>query len=193
VIASISSVPMSTLIAEMLTTSDNNTAELVLKEIGKVAGTAGSTEAGIAVAMATMTKWGIPTDGVVLRDGSGLSEQNRVSCSVFVTLLHRAGTAGAIFAGLPIAGRTGTLHAYLRGTPAEGVMRAKTGTLAAARALSGFFPTQSGEPIEFSFLVNGAKAKKRAESLWDDLARGFATYPQGPDAAAVAPLPVTGS
>lgn len=193
VVASISSVALSTLVGEMLTTSDNNTAELVLKEIGKVAGAAGSTEAGIAVEMATLTKWGLPTDGLVLRDGSGLSEQNRVSCSVFVALLHRAGIGGPIFAGLPIAGRTGTLHTYLRGTPAEGVMRAKTGTLASARALSGFFPTSSGEPIEFSFLVNGAKAKKRAESLWDDLARGFATYPQGPDPAAVAPLAVTGA
>jgi D-alanyl-D-alanine carboxypeptidase/D-alanyl-D-alanine-endopeptidase (penicillin-binding protein 4) len=192
-LTSIASVPLSTVVGEMLTTSDNNTAELVLKEIGKVAGTAGSTEAGVAVESSVLQKLGLPLAGLVLHDGSGLSDQDRVTCSLLVALLHHEGVDGALYKGLPIAGQTGTLHTYLKGTPAEGVMRAKTGTLAAARALSGFFPTKSGDTIEFSFLVNGSNAKHRAENLWDDLAKGFATYPQGPGADAVAPLPVAGA
>jgi D-alanyl-D-alanine carboxypeptidase/D-alanyl-D-alanine-endopeptidase (penicillin-binding protein 4) len=126
----------------------------------------------------------------VFADGSGLSGNDRVSCNTFVRVLARAGKDSVIYKGLAVAGKTGTLKAYLRGTPAEGVMRAKTGTLQLTRALSGFFPTQSGAAIEFSFIVNGSRAKARAESLWDDLARAFSKYPEGPPPADIGPRPV---
>jgi D-alanyl-D-alanine carboxypeptidase len=113
-----------------------------------------------------------------------------VSCTTFVRVLARDGSNGNLFKGMSVAGKTGTLKDYLKGTPAEGVMHAKTGTLLLARALSGYFPAPNGETIEFSFLVNGNRAKGRAENLWDDLARGFGTYPAGPAPTDLGPRPV---
>ncbi len=190
VIASIDSAPLSTIVGEMLTTSDNNTAELVLKEIGRKVSKTGSTAAGARAMKEQIESWGIPLDGHVFADGSGLSEQDRVSCMTLVRVLAREGANGAMFDGMAVAGKTGTLKALLKGTAAEGQMRAKTGTLKLTRALSGYFPAQNGETIEFSFIVNGNRAKTRAESLWDDLVRGFATYPSGPAPQDLGPAPV---
>jgi D-alanyl-D-alanine carboxypeptidase/D-alanyl-D-alanine-endopeptidase (penicillin-binding protein 4) len=56
---------------------------------------------------------------------------------------------------LPIMGVDGTLRSRSRGTPIEGKVRAKTGTLRAVRGLSGYTETADGEPLVFSFLING--------------------------------------
>lgn len=189
-IASIKSQPLSEIVGEMLATSDNNTAELLLKEIGKQAGTGGSTSAGAKVVRSTLTEWGIDLTGHEIVDGSGLSESDRVSCATLVTLLSREPVGSPIFEGMAIAGRKGTLADYLEGTAADGVMRAKTGSLQLSRSLSGYYPASDGSVIQFSFIVNGSRAKSRAENLWDDLAKGLSTYPQGPSLEGLGPAPV---
>ncbi len=193
VVASIQSAPLSDLVKEMLTTSDNVTAELVLKEIAHTQATPGTTAGGIRVERARLAAWGIPTGGLVLSDGSGLSADNRLSCTTLVDLLAHVGTGTALFAGLPIAGRTGTLTEFFRGTPAEGVMRAKTGTLSVARSLSGFFPLGNGSSLEFSFLVNGGGSKEMADGLWNTLAAAFGAFPKSLAATQLGPLPATGA
>ena len=75
----------------MLATSDNNTAELLVKELGVAGGVGGTREAGLAVMTSTLQGWGIPMAGVVLADGSGLSNDNRVTCQVFVDVLGPLG------------------------------------------------------------------------------------------------------
>jgi len=42
----------------------------------------------------------------------------------------------------------------LKGTPAEGNLRAKTGTLTAAASLSGYFTGKSGKLYAFSLIMN---------------------------------------
>ena len=46
---------------------------------------------------------------------------------------------------LPIAGRDGPLSRRLAGTPAEGRVRAKTGTVDNVRAITGYVHTVGGE------------------------------------------------
>ncbi|MEZ5372216.1 MAG: D-alanyl-D-alanine carboxypeptidase [Microthrixaceae bacterium] len=81
-IAAIESPPVVDLVAQMLRFSDNNTAELLLKEVGREAGGEGSTEAGLEVEREKLDEWGIDTEGVVLVDGSGLSSSNRATCNM---------------------------------------------------------------------------------------------------------------
>jgi D-alanyl-D-alanine carboxypeptidase/D-alanyl-D-alanine-endopeptidase (penicillin-binding protein 4) len=59
---------------------------------------------------------------------------------------------------LPIAGVDGTIGNRMRDTPAQGNLRAKTGTLDKARALSGYVTTADGRLLLFSTLANNYTA-----------------------------------
>ncbi len=70
-LALIESRPLTDVLVEMLHTSDNNTAEMLVKEIGFAAGGQGTRQAGLDTVRATLERWGVPLTGVDLRDGSG--------------------------------------------------------------------------------------------------------------------------
>ena len=79
---------------------------------------------------------------------------------------------------LPIAGIDGTLKYRMRGTKAEGNVRAKTGTISNVRGLSGYVTTAAGEEIVFSFLINGhLKSSRDTELITDSVLSLIADYP----------------
>lgn len=198
-LGSVQSAPMSDVVKEMLSTSDNNTAELLLKELGVVKGGAGTREAGVGVVTSTLTGWGLPVAGLVMVDGSGLSNDDRVTCQLFVALLARHDPTEPLGAGLPVAGKTGTLAGVFSGTPLEGRMLAKTGTLGnapynapppAVKSLSGYVPIDGGGAIEFSLLLNadGTLTDQSVyRPIWDRLAAMLASYPSAATQAELAP------
>ena len=55
---------------------------------------------------------------------------------------------------LPVGGVDGTVARRFGGTPLDGKLFAKTGTLNAANALSGFLVAASGRTLTFSALAN---------------------------------------
>jgi D-alanyl-D-alanine carboxypeptidase/D-alanyl-D-alanine-endopeptidase (penicillin-binding protein 4) len=131
-IATVNSQPMSKVLEEMLTTSDNNTAEMVLKEIGLQTSGIGSRDAGAKAVESTLRSWGVPMDGVLLADGSGLSHDDRLTCAALVAVLQHGNPIDAVGSGLPIAGKTGTLAGSFTGTALVDRLHAKTGTLGAS-------------------------------------------------------------
>ena len=184
----------------MLTTSDNNTAEMILKEIGLVAGGAGTREAGLAVVTSTLQGWGIPLDGVVLVDGSGLSDENRLTCGTLLALIQRAPVDGPIGQGMAIAGQAGgTLSDAFEDTALAGLLRGKTGTLynyddgiggkPAAKALCGYVPQEGGGAIQFAILLNGPQIAEKVEyrPIWDAFGAVLLSYPSGPTVADLTP------
>jgi D-alanyl-D-alanine carboxypeptidase/D-alanyl-D-alanine-endopeptidase (penicillin-binding protein 4) len=62
---------------------------------------------------------------------------------------------------LPVAGVDGTLASRMRGTPLQGNVHAKTGTVSNVRSLSGYLTTAAGEPMVFSMIVNHHTATSR--------------------------------
>jgi D-alanyl-D-alanine carboxypeptidase/D-alanyl-D-alanine-endopeptidase (penicillin-binding protein 4) len=189
-LTSIQSRPLGELVGEMLTTSDNNTAELLLKEIGVVAGGAGTRPAGLAAVQATLQEWGIPLDGVNLVDGSGLDRGDRLTCTALLAVLDRSDPSGPLALGLPVAGQTGTLADVFRGTPAEGRLRAKTGTLTGSKALSGFVDAPDGlRHVTFSYVQNSPAADVAALPVWDALGRALTAYPTAPTEDVLGPQP----
>ncbi len=202
-ITSIDSKPLPAILAEMLTTSDNSTAEMVLKEIGLASSNSGTRIAGLAELMSTMQAWDIPTDGINLVDGSGLSDDDRLTCATLLAILQHGSLSDAVGQGLAVGGATGsTLYdSFLAGQPLSGVIRAKTGTLKnlsdgitpdgkpGAKALSGYVPAEGGGVIEFSLLLNGQTISDPAQyqPIWKDMAEIFADYPSGPTAADLGP------
>jgi D-alanyl-D-alanine carboxypeptidase/D-alanyl-D-alanine-endopeptidase (penicillin-binding protein 4) len=197
-LASIESQPLAAIIAEMLTNSDNNTAELMLKEIGLAASGAGTREAGAAAVESTLTGWGIDTTGLVIGDGSGLSLDNRISCSMMIGVLQRATYDSAIGAGLAIGGETGTLADVFGDTTVAGRIRGKTGTLnnppfdqdpPAVKALSGYLPVEGGEAIEYTLILNGPTISDQSEyrPIWAALVTALTSYPSVASPAALGP------
>jgi serine-type D-Ala-D-Ala carboxypeptidase/endopeptidase (penicillin-binding protein 4) len=153
-VASLASPPVSQIVAEMLTHSDNETAEAALKEIGVAVSGEGSTAAGKAALIRLLTDAGIAVKGVELVDGSGLSNNGRLTCRTLTELLTRPGTGPVLRDGLAVAGETGTLADRWRGTPVAGRLRAKTGSLRNVTALAGEVEPLAGGRITFAYVAN---------------------------------------
>lgn len=142
----------------LMKVSQNQYAETLLKAIGAAGGGVGSTAAGRRRVQELFTSWGIPADGYVVSDGSGLSRYNYVTASTVNTILARMHGdpthRDPFVATLPIAGKDGTIASRMRRTRAEGNAVAKTGSIANSRALSGFVRSRGGELLVFSIIGN---------------------------------------
>ena len=182
------SAPLSAVVEEMLTNSDNNTAELMLKEIGYHVAGQGTRAAGQTVVHEQLQEWGIPAEAVVIDDGSGLSLLNSVSCDALLTVLNRFGMDSALSRGLAVAGTTGTLSQIFTDDPVRGRLLAKTGTLnnppfdrdpPAVKGLAGYLPLTGGGSIEFSLILNGPTISDQREyrPIWERLTQVFDAYP----------------
>jgi serine-type D-Ala-D-Ala carboxypeptidase/endopeptidase (penicillin-binding protein 4) len=190
-LGAIESRPLTDVLVEMLHTSDNNTAEMMLKEIGYVATGQGTRQAGLDTVRATLERWGVPLAGLDLRDGSGLDRANRATCDALAAVVASTPVADELVGLLPVAGRDGTLEEQLLGTPAEGWMQAKTGTLTDVKALTGSQPATDGRPLDFALVLNapGANDPVVYEPVWGALTALIDTYPVivQPDVSKFAP------
>jgi D-alanyl-D-alanine carboxypeptidase/D-alanyl-D-alanine-endopeptidase (penicillin-binding protein 4) len=155
-LADVESAPVAALVRHMDVYSDNFYAEMLLKEVGAVQGSAGSAAAGIAVARGLLSAAGVPLAGVRTVDGSGLSLLDRWTPLGLATLLRTMWQDPElrpyIVPALPIAGETGTLEHRMRTGPAHGLVRAKTGTTDNSSALSGLV----GDRYAFAIVENGS-------------------------------------
>ncbi len=114
----------------------------------------------------TLATWGVPVEDVILADGSGLSRYDYVTVDALVAVLRHMAQeprhAATFQATLPILGVDGTLEHRLRGTRAEGRVRAKTGSMSNVRALAGYVTTIAGERLAFAIVANNFKARGSA-------------------------------
>jgi D-alanyl-D-alanine carboxypeptidase/D-alanyl-D-alanine-endopeptidase (penicillin-binding protein 4) len=184
-IASLDSLPMSTNVREMIRQSDNTTAEVLVKDLVAGDGEPGTTEAGVAAVQETLSRLGLPTAGSVTTDGSGLDLGNRVTCDLMAAALDELGADSSVSADLPVAGETGTLRKRMRGTAAQGKVRAKTGTLREVNALAGFVESASGEVLTFALIINGSLPT--ALTLTDQVGVALAEYGEGVSLAQLSP------
>ena len=186
-ITAVTSVPLSTIVGEMLTTSDDNTAEMLMKEMGyHVSGAPGTRQGGIDAIKGVLVTWGIDTTPLNVIDGSGLDSGDTVTCDLLMQVLQHAPLDGPVGAGLPVAGQSGTLQTLFVGSPVDGRLHAKTGTLNNAKALSGFVTTTAGS-IVFSMLLAGPDIDATYQPVWDQLAAVLGPYPSGPPVDALQP------
>lgn len=136
--------------------SQNLHSELMLRRVARQVGS-GSIADGQAAVRQLMTQAGVAETSYDFSDGSGMSSYNRISPRAAVGLLTwiaRQPWSMAWRDTLPIAGRDGTLQNRFKGTILEGRLFAKTGSLNASRALSGYLTTRSGRTLIFSVLAN---------------------------------------
>ena len=130
---------------------------------------------------------GASDPGIILKNGSGLFDADRVSASSTVRLLRWAWRTPDVqpeyVAQLSVGGVDGTLRKRFRQELTRRRVRAKTGTLEDVIALSGYVLRDDGHgPIAFSILFNhvGGKqdgARHAADRLVDLIARWSSKNP----------------
>ncbi|MDZ7266365.1 MAG: D-alanyl-D-alanine carboxypeptidase/D-alanyl-D-alanine-endopeptidase [candidate division KSB1 bacterium] len=138
--------------------SDNLSAELMLKVVAaEVAGRPGTAEKGMQVIRRFLASAQVDTNALHLADGSGVSRYNLITPEEIVKLLSAMwrdfSVRNEFLATLPIAGVDGTLANRMKGTAAEGLLRAKTGSLTGVSSLSGYATTAEGEEIAFAMMM----------------------------------------
>jgi D-alanyl-D-alanine carboxypeptidase/D-alanyl-D-alanine-endopeptidase (penicillin-binding protein 4) len=187
-LAVIESATLREILVDLLSNSDNNAAELLLKEIGLVSSGAGTREGGIAKVRASLESRGLDTSTLTMVDGAGLDRSNRFSCDLVQALL--VGDDGTLADGLAVAGRTGTLRELFIGNPMEGRLRGKTGTLTGAKALAGTVPYAEDRSIAYSLILNGPNVANQSfyRPLWNAMGEIFATLGPSPSVDEIAPF-----
>lgn len=175
-----SSRPLAELVSAMGKQSDNFVAEMVFRVLGAERHRPGRAEDSVAAVREVLTEAGIDASQVQVVNGSGLFQGNAIGSGDLARLLAWAYQSPEIrdeyVAHLAIAGVDGTLASRLRDLPHPRIVRAKTGTLDDAIALSGYVlgPTPS-RVVAFSVLVNGARGRHGpARTLCDGVARAIA-------------------
>jgi D-alanyl-D-alanine carboxypeptidase/D-alanyl-D-alanine-endopeptidase (penicillin-binding protein 4) len=167
---------VSEIVSAMLKNSDNLSAENLLKYLAHIkSGQKGSAAGGAELIKEYLRQNGIPTDQLVIADGSGVSRYNLTSADTITRLLVAVykdqATSSFFINALPIAGNDGTLASRMKGTPAEGKLRAKTGTMQGVSALAGYTVTADGEPLAFAMIMqNFVGPPQRVQDLQDRLA-----------------------
>ena len=159
----VESLPMRDLAREVQKPSQNLYADLLLAHVGEKTRDADSRphetseDLGVRVLNKFLAEVGIQKGETFFEEGSGLSRDNLACPNATVALLRfmsRHKCAEDYIAALPIAGVDGTLRNRMKGTPAAGNVRAKTGTLRWANSISGFVTTAAGEHLAFSLMLN---------------------------------------
>lgn len=176
VLAQVQSQPISTLVSQMLLSSDNILGENLARVTSVALGFDGSS-ASLALAIPrALANYGLDVSNVAIRDGSGLSDLNAVSPQFITALMMKIRTGeyglGTIFGALPVAGESGTLASRFTGANeiARGSVIAKTGWLDAAYTLAGIVNSSDGTPLAFAFYSIRDGISSDAKQAQDSLA-----------------------
>jgi D-alanyl-D-alanine carboxypeptidase/D-alanyl-D-alanine-endopeptidase (penicillin-binding protein 4) len=161
-IAETTSRPLPDIIFPILNSSQNLFAELLLKQLAAAIGEEGSWSTGLEIERRFLIdSVGIDSTAFGLSDGSGLSKSNLLTPRSLAHLLsymrHHPKNEG-FMRGLPRAGAMGSLRRRFTGTPLEGRVVAKTGSVSRVMTLSGFIERPDGHTWVFSVMLNNHTA-----------------------------------
>jgi D-alanyl-D-alanine carboxypeptidase/D-alanyl-D-alanine-endopeptidase (penicillin-binding protein 4) len=160
-----SSPPLRAILPRFEKPSQNQIGELLFRTLGLEKTGVGTPDSGRRVIERQLAAWGADTAGHAVRDGSGLSRHDYVTPATLVRVLdamRRHPEFRVFYDALPVAGVDGTIATRMRGTPAQGNVHAKTGTVDKARSLSGYVTTRDGRQLLFSVLCNNFTVPNRA-------------------------------
>jgi len=163
-VASVESPPLSQIVEQILLVSDNEGAEILSHQVGIATGGQGSFVDGARGVTRVLGGLGIPLDGAVVHDGSGLSREDRLDPDTLASVLALAASDDhpelrPVVTGLPVAGFTGSLEdRFAEAAPqGRGRVRAKTGTLTGVSALAGIATDVTGDPMTFVLMADRIK------------------------------------
>ncbi|HSS67648.1 MAG TPA: D-alanyl-D-alanine carboxypeptidase/D-alanyl-D-alanine-endopeptidase [Nocardioidaceae bacterium] len=167
-VAVVSSAPLAAIVEHTIEVSDNEAAEVLLRQAAIGAGRPGSFVGGVATVRATLRSLGVDLAGARIYDGSGLSRADRLPVWSLVQVLQAAARADepalrAALTSLPVAGFNGSLaYRFSTAEAGLGLVRAKTGTLteAGVHGYAGLAMAADGEPIVFATIANAVPPRR---------------------------------
>jgi D-alanyl-D-alanine carboxypeptidase/D-alanyl-D-alanine-endopeptidase (penicillin-binding protein 4) len=166
-VAEVRSATVARITEEMIASSDNEAAEVLLRQAAIGAGRTGSFADGVATMQEVLRTKGIDGSGLVVHDGSGLSRRNRIPPATLAQAIAKAGAeprTASLVADLPTANFSGSItRRFQKAAAGRGVVRAKTGTLTDVHALAGYVTDRNGSPIVFAVMADHAKDIPNAE------------------------------
>lgn len=180
-VASVASLPVSTIVEQSLEHSDNDAAETLTWQVALAKGrpaTFADASAQFAVELKARGLWAA---GMQVVDGNGISANNKVTPTVLAQAVRQGLTDPGlreVVTGLPVAGVTGTLDDRFQGPQAQagrGVIRAKTGTIRGVHALAGSVVSADGHPFVFAVILNGTAGSEAPRAFLDDITSALAS------------------
>lgn len=187
-LASIESPPVAEIAARALV--DGTTAEMLFKEVGRVNGLSPASNDAAFGVLVTLVQQGLPVEGTLPLDGSGLSNQNRVTCDLLMAILETRRPAGIVDAALDEIG-DGALAACA--PPGGSAMRVISADRGPVTALVGEMVADNGSVITFTLVANAEdSAPGPCNTIQTSLLEAVSRYPYGygPPLEVISPLPV---
>lgn len=151
--------PLAALIRDMNKNSNNFMAEMILKTLGaQFVGLPGTTASGVEMVRAFLSGIGVSPAAITLVDGSGLSDDDRVTARLMAEVLMRSRAdfeiGPELVTSLPIGGADGTLNDRFGGEQARRRVRAKTGRVSGSVSLAGYVANRDARVFAFAILAN---------------------------------------
>ncbi len=161
-IAVTKSPPISEIVKILLTRSDNHYTEHLLQLIQKTR--------NVDIEKFWKNK-GMDVHSLILRDGSGLSRGNVISAKLLTEILTYS--ESSLDSLLPVAGKDGTVAAFLKNTALEGKVKVKSGSMSGIQSYAGYVE-KNGKKYAFTIIVNhwnGERSvlRKEIEKLLNDI------------------------
>lgn len=176
IIAQTFSRPLPQLLQQLNKNSDNGLARILALQLGRMQqvpadqASKDTIEAAELFVQRWLTERQLPSAGLKLDNGSGLSRQARISANQLAALLQYAWQQPwglDLASSLPRAGVDGTLQNRMRTSAARDRARLKTGTLRNGTGLAGYVFDSQQRPWIFVALVNAEQGVAKGRPLLD--------------------------
>lgn len=159
VVGTVSSAPVRDIVRYSLHTSDNTVSEVLGRLVAVAGGVPGSFQGATSAVLRELSGLGIDTTGAALGDCSGLADGSALPASLLADLLLHVTQPDhvdllPVAVDMPVSGWQGTMADRLASGPAQGLVRAKTGSLRGVTSLAGTVTTQGGRPLVFVVIAD---------------------------------------
>lgn len=143
--------PLSDIVRSINKYSNNVMTRQVLLTLGaERAGPPGSIRKGVEAVQGWLARRGLVFPELVLENGAGLSREERISARSLARLLlagYESPYMPEFMSSLPISAQDGTLRQRFTGTPLEGRVHLKTGSIDYVRSMAGYVLDRHGRRV----------------------------------------------
>lgn len=183
-LTSVSSQPISVWLKHAIAVSDNTETEFIIRHAAKAAGLPANFSSIEPLVRQKLAEVGIDATGLVMKDGSGLAQANRLTPKMVTELMALVAkdhpSLAAMDEYLPIAGRTGTLAGRFNGknAVARNYVRGKSGYIPGLYSLAGTINAKDGSTLAYAIFArsgNGKAVGYSARAALDTVATRFFT------------------